>query len=242
MAHQRFDLTGPGGTEFSVLFRPNPRAKRLILRIDPKTGGPVVIAPSTRHAKAAEKFVKAKAEWLETQLKKQSTQHEIVPGTRIPIEGVPHLLTRSSASGRTKQLVGEEAVLDSPGQEITFGDRIERYLKILARKRISERVDVHAERLRVDPRRISIRDTRSRWGSCSAKGNLNFSWRLILAPPEVLDYVVAHEVAHLLEMNHSPAFWARVEESFGPCKRERDWLKRHGRALHSVGSGGSTGG
>ena len=113
---------------------------------------------------------------------------------------------------------------------------------MLARKMIAERVEVHAGRLKVDPRRITIRDTRTRWGSCSSKGHLNFSWRLILAPPEILDYVVAHEVAHLIEMNHSGAFWTLVEQSYGPHTRARTWLRQNGRQLHAVGSSGSDGG
>tara|TARA_Y100000052_G_scaffold27568_1_gene36539 strand:+ start:13806 stop:14534 length:729 start_codon:yes stop_codon:yes gene_type:complete len=242
MKHHRFEVSGPSGTALTVHFRPNARAKRLILKIDPKTGDPVVIAPSLRDAKAAEKFVKAKADWLEKQLLRQPEAVSFAPGTTIPVQGVPHELTLPPGRGRTGLIDGPPAQLASPGSEVTFGDRVERYLRLMAREKISERTDIHAARLRVEPRRISIRDTRTRWGSCSSKGHLNFSWRLILAPPEVLDYVVAHEVAHLIEMNHSRAFWALVEQSYGPHKSARNWLKQYGRELHSVGKGGSDGG
>lgn len=242
MKHNRFIVVGPSGTEYSVLFRPNARARRLILKIDPKTGGPIVIAPSQRDAKAAEKFVKAKADWLENQLSKQPETLSLTPGSVIPIEGVPHELVLPEGRGRTRRVEGPPAHLASPGAELTFPDRIERYLRMSARSAISDRVDVHAARLGVDPRRITIRDTRTRWGSCSSKGHLNFSWRLILAPPEILDYVVAHEVAHLIEMNHSSAFWDLVTESYGPHTRARTWLKANGRRLHAVGSSGSSGG
>lgn len=242
MKHNRFLVVGPSGTEYSVLFRPNARARRLILKIDPKTGGPVVIAPSQRDAKAAEKFVKAKAEWLENQLLKQPETLSLTPGSVIPIEGVPHELVLPDGKGRTKRIDGPSPQLASPGSDLTFHDRVERYLRMLARKMIAERVEVHAGRLKVDPRRITIRDTRTRWGSCSSKGHLNFSWRLILAPPEILDYVVAHEVAHLIEMNHSGAFWTLVEQSYGPHTRARTWLRQNGRQLHAVGSSGSDGG
>jgi predicted metal-dependent hydrolase len=243
MKLHRFDVSGPSGSEFSVLFRPNPRAKRLILRLDPKTGAPVVTAPHIRDLKAAEKFVKAKAGWIEAQLTRQSDATELIPGAVIPIEGIPHQLIRSSdARGQIKRICAPDPALDSPGSDITYADRVQRYLKLTARRTLTERVNIHAGRLRVDPQRITIRDTRSRWGSCSVKGHLSFSWRLILAPPEILDYVAAHEVAHLLEMNHSPRFWSRVEETYGPYSKARSWLKQNGRQLHAVGNSGSSGG
>ena len=242
MKDHRFNITGPDGLEFPVSFRVNTRAKRLILRIDPKTGRPVITAPSTRHLKSAEKFVKAKAGWLEAQLATQPVRTDFQPGIELPVEGVPHTLVCSGRSGRTRQIEGPPAQLDSPGAEVTYGDRVQRYLRLKAKAALIERVDVHAERLAVDPQRITIRDTRSRWGSCSSKGHLNFSWRLILAPPGILDYVAAHEVAHLIEMNHSADFWALVEKSYGPHKAARKWLKEHGGRLHLYGTTGSAGG
>lgn len=242
MKHHRFEVTGPSGTGFTVHFRPNARAKRLILKIDPKSGDPVVTAPSLRDAKAAEKFVKAKAGWLEKQLSRQPDVVSFAPGVTIPVQGVPHELVWRSGRGRTHCQEGSPAQLISPGAEITFSDRIERFLRLKAREQISERVDIHAERLRVEPQRITIRDTRSRWGSCSSKGHLNFSWRLILAPPDILDYVVAHEVAHLIEMNHSKPFWDLVEKSYGPHKSARQWLRQNGHQLHYFGKDGSSGG
>ena len=242
MKHNRFFVRGPSGAEISVLFKPNARARRLILKIDQKTGTPTIIAPSQRDAKAAEKFVKAKADWLEKQLSQQPDTISLIPGTVIPVEGMPHELVLPPGKGQTRRIEGSPNMLVSPGAEITFASRVERYLRMAARKEITARVDVHAGRLRVDPRRITIRDTRTRWGSCSSKGHLNFSWRLILAPPEILDYVVAHEVAHLIEMNHSSAFWNLVEESYGPHTKARTWLRKNGRQLHAVGSAGSDGG
>ncbi|MAT33907.1 MAG: hypothetical protein CMK06_01990 [Ponticaulis sp.] len=242
MKHHRFQVVGPSGSEYSVVFRPNPRAQRLILKIDPKTGGPVVTAPSARHRKSAENFVKAKAGWIENQLSRRPDDLLLQPGASIPIGGVPHELLRSGEKGRTRLIAGEPPCLDSPGAALTYPDRVERFLKIRARQLITERADIHAQRLGVDPRRISIRDTRTRWGSCSAKGYLNFSWRLVLAPPEILDYVVAHEVAHLIEMNHSSAFWNLVEKSYGPHRSARAWLRQNGKTLHAVGRGGSAGG
>jgi predicted metal-dependent hydrolase len=82
--------------------------------------------------------------------------------------------------------------------------------------------------------RVTLRDTRSRWGSCTAEGALMYSWRLIMAPPEVLRYVAAHEVAHLVEMNHSNRFWAVVEGLYPGWQTQRAWLRSHGGALHGL--------
>ncbi|WP_347852611.1 M48 family metallopeptidase, partial [Planktomarina sp.] len=110
--------------------------------------------------------------------------------------------------------------------------RVKAFLKLQARLALQEAVDHYSERLGRPYGRLTLRDTTSRWGSCSTQGNLNFSWRLIMAPPEVLRYVAAHEVAHLEQMNHSAAFWALVERLFPGHQAQRDWLKHHGEDLH----------
>lgn len=107
----------------------------------------------------------------------------------------------------------------------------EKQLREQARKVINLRAEYYAQELNVKYNRIAIRDTSSRWGSCSSLGNLNFSWRLILAPDYVLDYVVIHELCHLLEMNHSKAFWDHVASIQPSYKISRNWLKNHGQEL-----------
>ena len=119
-----------------------------------------------------------------------------------------------------------------PGALERVGARLLGHLKQIARARLAEACDDYAERLGKPYAKISIRDTRSRWGSCTSAGTLMFSWRLIMAPPEVLDYVAAHEVAHLAEMNHSRAFWAQVERIYGDHKAPRRWLRTQGNDLH----------
>ena len=113
--------------------------------------------------------------------------------------------------------------------------RVTDFLKREARRDLEAAVARHAEALGVRPRSITIRDTVSRWGSCSTTGALNFSWRIVLAPPDVLDYLAAHEVAHLKEMNHSERFWALVEQLMPGMEAQRDWLRMHGAGLHAVG-------
>lgn len=110
------------------------------------------------------------------------------------------------------------------------------WLKLEARRDLAVRVRVHAEKLGCQPKRISIRDQATRWGSCSTTGTLSFSWRLIFAPPFVLDYVAAHEVAHLREMNHGPRFWRLVREALPDMQRARSWLKMYGAELHRFGA------
>ena len=242
MPDQRFTVISASGSPFTVRFRTNERAKRLILRLDPKSGEAVVTAPREKDFSAAKKFVKSRVSWLEAQSARQPDITALEPGTLLPFQGVPHTLKNGTDSTRTALLPGAPPILNSPGAEVTFEDRIVRFLRLEARRALTEAVDRHAAKLGAQPGKITIRDTRSRWGSCSSKGHLNFSWRLILAPPEILDYVAAHEVAHLIEMNHSNAFWAQVEKAYGNHKPARSWLKRHGGQLHAFGRSGSTGG
>jgi hypothetical protein len=113
--------------------------------------------------------------------------------------------------------------------------RVTRYLKKQAKIDLTRSVNRHTEVLGVEYKVISVKDTRSRWGSCTADGQLSFSWRLIMAPPKVLDYVAAHECAHLLEMNHSAKFWTHVSRCVPDWKRQRAWLRTHGAGLQSAG-------
>ena len=115
--------------------------------------------------------------------------------------------------------------------------RVQAFLKAEARNDLAAASDRHAKALGRPFRKLTLRDTKSRWGSCSTQGDLMYSWRLVMAPPEVLDYVAAHEVAHLAEMNHSPAFWAVVERLFPNHAACRRWLRAHGQTLHQVSFG-----
>ena len=238
---ESFMLTTNSGKNITVRLHVNSRAKRLILRIDQKKGEAVAVAPSKRKLKEAVAFAKSKINWIAAQLDKitqDSLQFE--EGVIIPLRGIPCQLT-ASGSGRLPKLAENTntpdipLTLHLPGAPETLPARALRYLKKAAKDDLAKAVAFHAERLGVKPARISIKDTRSRWGSCSHAGNLSFSWRLILADPYVLDYVAAHEVAHLKEMNHSPAFWAEVERTYPDWKPARNWLRTHGARLHAIG-------
>jgi predicted metal-dependent hydrolase len=122
------------------------------------------------------------------------------------------------------------------GERPHVARRVADFLKREARKDLEAAVARHSKRLGVKPRRIVLRDTVSRWGSCSSTGGLNFSWRLILAPPFVLDYLAAHEVAHIVHMNHSPMFWKLTRRLHSETDRAEVWLKIHGPNLHRFGA------
>ncbi|MGB5557542.1 MAG: M48 family metallopeptidase, partial [Paracoccaceae bacterium] len=121
-----------------------------------------------------------------------------------------------------------------PGAPEQAAARIRAFLKLAARDRLNVAVDRYADLAGRRVSNITLRDTRSRWGSCTSDGRLMFSWRLIMAPPRVLDYVAAHEVAHLVEMNHSPAYWAVVRRIYPDYEVQRRWLRAHGQKLHAV--------
>ena len=163
-------------------------------------------------AKAAGKAGKAGGKAGEVQPRNKAGQ----PGGKLKLEG-GRLLVSGPPEG-------------APGRARAF-------LKDAARAALVPAAHGYAEQVGRRAARITLRDTRSRWGSCSSEGALSFSWRLAMAPPEVLDYVAAHEAAHLVEMNHGPRFWALVERLRPDWRESRDWLRRHGGDLHRVDFG-----
>lgn len=130
----------------------------------------------------------------------------------------------------------EGNVIQVPGDEAFMARRVRDWLKAQARERIAQEARQKAQALGKTVRQVTVRDTVSRWGSCSHDGNLSFSWRLILAPAEVCDYVISHEVAHLQEFNHSAAFWALVEQLSPGYRQWRNWLSVHGHGLYAYGA------
>ena len=183
---------------------------------------------------AALAFARREKDWIAGQLAKAPGPVVLEPGACLPFRGQDHEI-RSA-------LVGPAPVWRADGAIFVRGNgahgprRIMDFLKRQARSACEARALAHAARLGVFPSRISVRDTASRWGSCSAARALSFSWRLILAPDFVLDYVVAHEVAHLREMNHGPRFWAHVRALMPQMDKAQAWLKLHGRELQRYGA------
>jgi predicted metal-dependent hydrolase len=156
-------------------------------------------------------------------------------GATVPVRGIAHTI---AATGKLRGtvLVDSSQTLWTPGAPEHMARRLTDWLKGEAQRDLAARVAVHARALGVKVSSIHLRSQSSRWGSCSANGRLNFNWRLILAPPFVLDYVAAHEVAHLVEMNHSVRFWATVKRALPDMERGRAWLKAHGAQLMAYGA------
>lgn len=227
-------LTVPGAAgPIEVLVRVRPNARRLILKIDRKTGSAALTLPRGIGRVRAERFLDAHLSWLNARLSALPARIEFRDGIEIPFRGVPHRIVHSLPfRGETR--AGEAQILVH-GDAAQVSRRTLRFLKAEALKALSEASLRHAARLNVSLGKITIKDTRSRWGSCSSRGDLSYSWRLILAPPFVLDYLAAHEVAHRLEMNHSPRYWRHVETLLPEFESAEAWLKRHGPSLHHFG-------
>ena len=218
----------PGRPEITVQLRPSRRASRLSLRISRLKGQVTLSLPLSCPMAQAKNFILEKESWIRAHLADLPQVAHAGLDRQVPFAG--RQLTIRPGAGR--QVVLQGAHLLVPGNESLVPARVKAFLKLQARFALHEAVDHYSERLGRPYGRLTLRDTTSRWGSCSTQGNLNFSWRLIMAPPEVLRYVAAHEVAHLEQMNHSAAFWALVERLFPGHQAPRDWLKRHGEDLH----------
>jgi hypothetical protein len=159
----------------------------------------------------------------------------------VPLRGMPHrIVHRSGERGTvwTETRDSGDKVICVAGDYEFIDRRVHDFLKREARRELHKSAQEYAQALGVRVRRLSIRDQSSRWGSCTSAGSLSFSWRLILAPPFVLDYLAAHEVAHLGHMNHGPRFWNLVERTMPRHEEARSWLRKHGASLHRYGSEG----
>jgi len=223
------------GRMLEIRVRLNPRARRMIVRVNPATGEISVTAPSRRGLAHALDFARGEKDWIAGQLAKAPGPVALVPGAVIPFRGVRHEI-RAAAKGPAP-VWREDGVIWVRGHQAHAPRRVLDFLKSEARTVFEARALEHAAKLGAKPSRITVRDTASRWGSCSSARSLSFSWRLILAPDFVLDYVVAHEVAHLREMNHSPRFWAHVKSLVANIQAPQDWLKVHGRELQRYAAG-----
>ena len=234
---QKMAVTARSGRKVAIRLEINPRARRLIIRIDEKAREAVAVAPRERDLAAAAAFAAERADWIAARLAQLPDVRPFEPGAVIPLRGEDCMLSLEG-TGRLARLIAADdgtLILSAPGASETFSARVTRFLRKSATSDLGDAVQRHTEALGVEARRLSVKDTRSRWGSCTSDGRLSFSWRLVCAPPEVLDYVAAHECAHLLEMNHSDRFWAHVARICPAWKRHRNWLREHGQALHAVG-------
>lgn len=221
-----------GHRTVEIAVKRSARARRISLRIDP-AAGPVMTLPARASLRDGERFAREHRVWLAERLARLPGRVAFTAGARVPLLGVEHEIVHDPVARRGVWVEG--GAIRVSGQAEFIQRRVADFLKAEARRAILPQAAAMAGRIGREPGRISIKDTRSRWGSCSAAGDLAFSWRLVLAPDWVLTYVVAHEVAHLAELNHSPAFWRVVAELVPDHDPARAWLKRFGARLHRFG-------
>lgn len=227
-----------GDDSYNVRVTRHARARRYSLRLSSRTSEVILTLPARGSLRAAATFAESQGGWIASRVQRVALKTPFAHGALIPLRGVAHrIVHRPDARGVTT--VGVDAfgqpILIAHGDEAHLARRIRDYLVKQARGDLDLAVEKHARALGAAPTRISVKDTVSRWGSCSASGRLSFSWRLIMAPPFVLDYLAAHEVAHLREMNHSKRYW-RIVAGLDPRWREAErWLSHEGSRLHLYG-------
>lgn len=223
------------GTSLPVTFVRSVRARRVSLRVDPVQRRILLTAPLRMPFGVALRFAETQAGWIAARLKRLPVRRPFIDGTHVPLFGVPHRLRHRPDMRGTVWL--EAGEIHVAGQAEHLARRLRDWLTAEIRRRLTPMVHAKAERVERPVKSISVRDSRTRWGSCGPDGGLSFSWRLVLAPPEVLDYLVAHEVAHLVHKNHGPRFWALAERLCdGPMAPPRAWLKTNGETLLQYGA------
>ena len=247
------------GLDMPLVLRRSPRARRYSLQVSEARRSAVLTVPTYSTLADAEHFLARHMNWLKERLDGLCDPVPFAHGAVIPLRGLAHQLSFVGPV-RRRGVVWIEDTDDSrlapvwpeglagasedvprlnvAGEAHHAPRRLLDWLKRQAQADLRLRVKIHAHRLGLAPKRISVRDQTTRWGSCSSTGTLSFSWRLILAPPFVLDYLAAHEVAHLEEMNHGPAFWALVARTMPRQAEAQDWLHTYGSELHAFGADG----
>ncbi len=211
-------------------FRRNAAARRLVLRLDEKTGGLVMTLPRRTGLVEALHFADKSRAWISKTLAQQIAPLQFQDGSKILYRGELHDIRFLGGARGVVRL--EEGALLVPGRPEHAQRRLKDFLSAEAHSELTVASRRYAQAMATKFARVSVRDQKSRWGSCSSSGVLSYSWRLILAPAYVLDYVAAHEVAHLREMNHGPRFWRLVLTHCPNARVAKQWLKTHGKEVH----------
>jgi predicted metal-dependent hydrolase len=231
-----------------VRLKVSPRASRVSLRIDQAKREVIASAPSQRRLHEAVAFAGQRAHWIAAHIQALPQPAAVQPGDLIEVFGQPHRLEQAESRLKIGFYEDEDGqgVLRAFGKGEAFARSVVRLLKRHALQVLTERTTVHCQALGRPMPKVAVADAKGRWGSCRPPrtagrglkgdtGSIRYSWRLVLAPFEVADYVAAHECAHLLEANHGPRFWAHVRALYGPEKGPRAWLRQHGARLHAFG-------
>ncbi len=221
------------GRDIPIRTQRNRQARHMTLRIDAKDGCAVLTLPTYVAIREGMDFAKSKADWLACRLDELAPHTPFADDATIPYHGQDILIRHFPLAGPDPMLVGD--MLYVPGSPAMVPGTVREWLMEEARRALSIRVAVKAAMIRRNPPPFRLTDPKARWGSCSSDGRLCFSWRLIMAPIEVLDYVVAHEVAHLLALNHGPRFHAIVGRLTHHVDYATRWLDTEGARLLRYG-------
>lgn len=219
--------------EIPLVISRNPRARRITLRLDSLSGNVRLVLPKRMALRQGLEFAQQKADWLIEQIDALPERIPFIEGAVIPVLGSDHVIRHLPAARRG--VWRDEGVIYVSGRAEHVGRRTTDFLKVEARSLLGKRARTKASAIDRQIKRLTIRHMTSRWGSCGSDGTLCFCWRVILAPEPVVDYVVAHEVAHLRYMNHGPRFWKLVDELTPDAQGARAWLKQRGDSLLSYG-------
>lgn len=229
------------GIPAPVEVRSHPTARRLTLRVSRTRRTVHLTVPRQFDVREANRFLARSLDWVLERLEGVPEPVPFQHGAMVPLRGVVHELRFAGPSSRRAVVTtafsdGRRPELNVAGAVEHAPRRLRDWLKAEAARDLDERVTWHAKNLGLRARRITLRDQKSRWGSCSSDGHLSFSWRLVMAPPLVLDYVAAHEVAHLAEMNHGPRFWRLVAKTMPQMEEAKFWLRGNGMDLYRYGA------
>ncbi|WP_442756363.1 M48 family metallopeptidase [Methylocystis sp. JAN1] len=231
------------GETIVVALRRATTARRFTLRVRFAARDAVLTMPSRASLRDARAFAESHAAWIAARLNRLPATIPFAHGSIIPLRGVDHALIhlpdrRGTVWVEERDDVQTTLALCVAGRSEHVHRRVQDHFKREARRDLESAVARHAATLGLPPRGVGLRDPVSRWGSCSSSGSLNFSWRLIMAPPFVLDYLAAHEVAHLVHLDHSPRFWSLARRLCPDTDRAETWLSAHGAHLHKYGARG----
>lgn len=205
----------------------------MIVRIDPKTDGVRLTLPWYVAESEGLSFLHSQTTWLRRRLGKLKPRVAFEDGVEIEILGEIYRIQGRPDAKRGVWIEG--GAIHVSGRAEHMARRLTDWLKAESKKKLSALSDEKAEKIGKMVKRVTVRDTTSRWGSCTHDGALNYSWRLIMAPPFVFDFIVAHEVSHLIERNHGPNFHRLVDQLTDDADRAEAWLNVHGQALHRIG-------
>ncbi len=226
------EIRSLGGRDVPVSVRRSARARRIGLTIDPM-GGVELVVPRRVAMADAERFLESEAEWVLAKLAAMPPRVPFAHDAAIPVLGRERRIVHMPLFPPEVRDEGEELVVGGPRDDIAV--TVTAWLTALARDVLGGEARAKAATLDLTVAGVTVRDQRTRWGSCSVRGRLSLSWRLVLAPPDVRDYVVSHEVAHLKELNHGPNFWALVEWLCPGHARPRRWLRDNAKILQRYG-------